>query len=138
MARLDAFLKIGREEGGSDIHLTVGLPPLVRIDGELLPIKYRALTQDETEGLVREVLSEAQRALFDERGTVDLSYASEEAGRFRINVCRHSRGIGAACRVIPEAIPKLADLGLPRVINRFTSLSSGLILVTRPHGPGKA
>ena len=137
MARIDAFLQLGREQGCSDIHFTVGLPPLARLDGELVPLKYRSLTADETEGLVREILNEEQQTAFAERGAVDLSYSSEEHGRFRVNVCRHTNGIAAICRVVPDRAPRLSDLGLPKILSRFTKLNSGLVLVTGSAGTGK-
>jgi len=138
MPRLDAFLQIGREQGGSDIHFTVGLPPLVRLDGELVPIKYRALSPEEAEGIVEEIFTAYHREQFKEKGSVDLSYAAEGVGRFRINVCRHQRGLGVSCRAIPHEVPRLADLGLPRVVSRFTNFSSGLVLVTGATGTGKS
>src|ERR1700752_1337518 len=101
MPRIDAFLEIGKHQGGSDIHFTVGLPPLVRLDGQLVPIKYRELSQDETEGLMLEILSDYQHQVYRERGAVDLAYQAEGLGRFRINMCRHRRGAAAICRVIP-------------------------------------
>lgn len=138
MARIDAFLQLGREQGCSDLHFTVGLPPLARMDGDLVPLKYRALTNDETKGLIDEILSADQRSSFEVRGAVDLSYSSPEVGRFRINVCRHAAGIAAICRVIPERAPRLGDLGLPKVVSRFTRLNSGLVLVTGSAGTGKS
>ncbi len=138
MPRIDAFLQIGREQGGSDIHFTVGLPPLVRLDGELVPIKYRALSLEEAEGILQEIFTDYHRAQFHEKGTVDLSYASPGVGRFRINACRHLRGLAVSCRVIPDRIPRLADLGLPRVVTRFINYSSGLVLVTGATGTGKS
>ncbi|MBZ0269560.1 PilT/PilU family type 4a pilus ATPase [bacterium] len=136
--RIDAFLQLGREQGCSDIHFTVGLPPLARQDGDLMPMKYRELTDDETSGLIREILNEDQNAEFDRRGSVDLAYESEDAGRFRINVCRHVHGTAAICRVIPGSPPRLADLGLPKILKRFTRLNSGLVLVTGASGTGKS
>ncbi len=138
MPRIDAFLEIGKQQGGSDIHITVGLPPLVRLDGELLPIKYRSLSQEETEGLIGELLGEYQQGVFAARGSVDLSYEAPGIGRFRINVCRHRKGLAAICRVVPTIAPELASLGLPRVVSRFTQLHSGLVLVTGPTGTGKS
>ncbi|MFN8176528.1 MAG: PilT/PilU family type 4a pilus ATPase [bacterium] len=138
MPRIDAFLQLGREQGCSDLHFTIGLPPLARMDGELLPLKYRELTNDETKGLIEEILSPSQRETFEARGAVDLSYSSPEVGRYRINVCRHGGGIAAICRVIPERAPRLADLGLPKVVARFTHLNSGLVLVTGSAGTGKS
>src|SRR6266850_6732059 len=130
MPRIDAFLQIGREQGGSDIHFTVGLPPLVRLDGELAPIKYRELSHEEAEDILSEILSDSQHEQFRKTGAVDLSYESTAVGRFRINVCRHNRGIGASCRVIPDKVPQLGELGLPAVVSRFTAFRSGLVLVT--------
>jgi twitching motility protein PilT len=138
MPRIDAFLQLGREQGGSDIHFTVGLPPLVRLDGDLLPLKYRELTEEEAAALVTEILDPDHRRVFDERGSVDLSYSSEEVGRFRINVCRHVRGIGAVCRAVPSTPPRLTNLGLPKTVGRFVKLHSGLVLVTGSAGTGKS
>ncbi len=138
MARLDAFLEIGRQQGGSDIHLAVGLPPLIRLDGDLTPIRYRELTAEETDGLVREILDEYQSRRLAESGTVDLAYDATDIGRFRINVVRHMRGVSAICRVVPDKIPTLADLRLPPVLSQFTRLNSGLVLVTGATGTGKS
>jgi twitching motility protein PilT len=138
MPRIDAFLKIGREQGCSDIHFTVGLPPLVRLDGDLVPLKYRELTTEETLSLVNEIITSAQKKDFDQAGSVDLSYHSEEVGRFRVNLCKHARGVAAICRVVPEEPPRLADLGLPPIVRQFTRLNSGLVLVTGSSGTGKS
>jgi len=138
VAKIDAFLEMGREQGCSDIHFTTGLPPLARTDGELTPIKFRELGDDEIGEIVMEILDEAHRTRFAGSGAVDLSYATPDGGRFRINVCRHNRGMSAICRVIPDRVPRLADLGLPRVVSRFTGIRSGLVLVTGPTGTGKS
>ncbi len=138
MARIDAFLQLGREQGCSDIHFTVGLPPLARLDGELIPLKYRELTEAEAGTLVDEILDDEHRRIFEERGSVDLSHNSADVGRFRINVCRHTRGIGAVCRAIPNEVPRISELGLPKILPRFTRLHSGLVLVTGSAGTGKS
>jgi len=138
MPRIDAFLKMGREQACSDVHFTVGLPPLLRLDGELVPMKYRELTTEETLALIDEIIDAEQKRVFDETGAVDLSYHSDEVGRFRINVCKHARGIAAICRVVPERPPRLAHLGLPPVVGRFTKFNSGLVLVTGSAGTGKS
>jgi len=138
MPRIDAFLEIGKQQGGSDIHFTVGLPPLVRLDGELVPIKYRELSHDETESLVLEILDEHHLASYRASGAADFSYRADGLGRFRMNVCRHRRGMAAICRVIPDKIPDLGSLGLPRIVGEFTRFSSGLVLVTGAAGTGKS
>jgi len=138
MARIDAFLQIGKEQGGSDIHLTVGQPPLVRLDGELTPIKYRPLGQAEIGDLVAEMMPEGVRPQYDERGSVDFSYTAANVGRFRINVCRHHHGTSAFCRVISDTVASLPTLGLPKIVSHLTRLRSGLVLVTGAAGTGKS
>jgi len=136
--RLDAFLEIGRQQGGSDIHFVVGLPPLVRLDDDLMPIQYRTLTEQECRDLIREIVSDEQWSRLEKLGAVDLGYSAEGLGRFRINVLRHRAGLSAVCRIIPGEVPTLSDLGLPRVLSRFTRLSNGLVLVTGTTGSGKS
>lgn len=138
MSRINAFLKLGREQGCSDIHLSVGLPPLLRMHGELSPIKYRNLTNDELESLMNEILDEEQRDLFNQGHDVDFSYEHEEVGRFRVNLYRKITGIGAAFRVIAPRIPSFADLGLPQTLTRFLLHNQGLVLVTGATGTGKS
>jgi twitching motility protein PilT len=138
MARIDSFLELGKQQGGSDIHFTVGLPPLVRIDQELQPIKYRELSQQECHELVRELLREEQWATIEKRGAVDIGYSAPGLGRFRINVCRHRGGLAAICRIIPDHVPSLAELGMPRVLSQFTRLANGLVLITGTTGSGKS
>ncbi len=138
MPRIDAFLEIGRQQGGSDIHFTVGLPPLVRLDDDLMPIQYRSLSAQECHDLVREVMSAEHWTAFELNGAVDLGYSAEGLGRFRINVCRHRSGMSAICRIIPDEVPTLTELALPRVISQFTRLSNGLVLVTGTTGAGKS
>ncbi len=138
MPRIDAFLQLGREQGCSDIHLTVGLPPLARMDGDLMPIKYRELSHEEIQMMVLEILDDLRREEFGRDGSVDFSYSSPDAGRFRINVCKQSRGTSVVCRVIPNKVIPLPQLGLPRVISGFTDLNAGLVLVTGATGTGKS
>ncbi len=138
MARIDEFLRIGREQGGSDVHFTVGRPPLVRVDGALAPIAHAALGHDEIAELLDGVLPPEMRAQLEAHGAADFSYEAGGLGRFRMNVCRHQRGTSAFCRVIPDEIPALDSLGLPRVVSHFTRLRSGLVLVTGAAGTGKS
>jgi twitching motility protein PilT len=138
MARIDAFLEIGRQQGGSDIHFAVGLPPLVRLDAELVPIPYRELNAQECSDLVREIVDDVRWEACRVNGAVDLSYESENAGRFRINVFHRRGGLAAVCRIIPEQVPTMAELGLPRVLSQFGRLSNGLVLVTGSTGTGKS
>ncbi|GAB4361237.1 MAG: type IV pilus twitching motility protein PilT [Gammaproteobacteria bacterium] len=136
-ARIDAFLQLGREQGCSDIHLAVGTPPILRLHGELTPVRYRDLDHDELERLIDEILTDEQREQFAQGGDLDLSYESEEAGRFRVNLFRKVGGVGATFRVIPSGIPSLQSLELPPVVEKFTALHQGLVLVTGATGTGK-
>jgi twitching motility protein PilT len=138
MARLDAFLQLGKEQGCSDIHLAVGIPPMLRMHGELLPVKYRELGDGELQGLLDEILTEPQRATFASGKDLDFSYSDQKVGRFRVNLFRKLGGIGASFRVIPSQIPSLDSLGLPPVVKSLTRHHQGLILVTGASGTGKS
>lgn len=138
MARVDAFLKLGREQGCTDVHLAVGLPPLLRNLGELTPIKYRDLTEQELESLVFEILDTEQTEAFRAGQDVDLAYESDEVGRFRVSLFRKVSGIGAAFRLISSEIPSLEELGMPPIVTKFMDIHQGLVLVTGATGTGKS
>ncbi|MFN8546567.1 MAG: PilT/PilU family type 4a pilus ATPase [Candidatus Eisenbacteria bacterium] len=138
MARLDAFLELGRQQGCSDIHFTVGLPPLVRIDGELSPVQFRALEKDEMRSMLAEVMDESHKRDFKQRGSIDISYAVQGLGRFRINVLSQHSGPAAICRVIPDEVVPLSRLGLPPFIASLADLVSGLVLISGASGTGKS
>lgn len=138
MARVDAFLKLGRDQGCSDIHLTINSPPLIRHNGELKVVKYRELTKDELEDLIYEILSDKQLKEFQTGHDLDFSYSSVEAGRFRVSLFKKIGGIGAAFRVIPHDTPKLTQLGLPPVVHSLINEKQGLVLVTGSTGTGKS
>lgn len=138
MPRIDAFLDIARQQGGSDLHLVVGRPPLVRLDGELAPIPYRELGDTEIEAFVAEILPPTAVEALGRTGSADFSYAAEAGGRYRANVCRHRNGRSAILRIVPMTVPLPSELGLPRVLSDFTRLAHGLVLVTGPTGTGKS
>ena len=137
-ARINAFLKLGREQGGSDIHFAVGTPPLVRLHGDLMPIKYRDLTDVEIQELTKEILTPVQIEQFESGEDLDFSYEDDEVGRFRVNMFHKVTGIGASFRAIAPRIPTFNDLNLPPVIEKFLHSSQGLILVTGATGTGKS
>lgn len=137
-ARINAFLKLGRQQGGSDIHFAVGTPPLVRLHGELTPIKYRDLTANELEELTKEILTPEQLKHFQDGNDLDFSYENDEVGRFRVNLFQKITGIGAAFRAIAPKIPGFEDLGLPPVVEKLIHATQGLVLVTGATGTGKS
>jgi twitching motility protein PilT len=138
MARIDAFLKLGRDQGCTDVHFAVGMPPLLRNLGELMPIKYRELTEQELESLIFEILDPRQKADFDNGKDIDFAYQSDEVGRFRVSLFRKVTGIGAAFRLVNTDIPSLAELGMPPAVEKFIDAHQGLILVTGATGTGKS
>jgi twitching motility protein PilT len=138
MARIDAFLKLGFAQGCSDVHLAVGVPPMLRMNGDLMPIKFRDLTNAELEGYVEEILTAPQIEHFRAGNDLDFSYVSEEGGRFRVNLYYKATGIGATFRTIPSHIPTLDTLALPAVLRDFCNLHQGMVLVTGSTGTGKS
>lgn len=138
MARIDAFLQLGREQRCSDIHLTVGVPPMLRLSGDLVPVKYRDLDTDELTGLLRDILTDAQWDTFLGGTDLDFSYSRDGLGRFRVNVFRKTDGLSATFRIIPNQIPALDTLGLPPVVTKLAETHKGLVLVTGATGTGKS
>jgi twitching motility protein PilT len=138
MARIDAFLKLGLAQGCSDVHLAVGVPPMLRMHGELMPIKFRELAGTELETYIIEILSPQLKERLVSGRDLDFSYVSEDGGRFRVNVFRKETGIGATFRFIPQDIPTLEELKLPDVLARLCDHHQGMILVTGSTGTGKS
>jgi len=137
MARIDAFLKLGTDQGCSDIHFAVGLPPLLRMHGDLLPIKFRELSQAELEGYLVEITNRTHQEHLRQGHDIDFSYVSGNGGRFRVNVFRKETGIGATFRAIPTDVPTLDRLGLPPIVKKLCDNHQGMILVTGSTGTGK-
>ena len=138
MARIDAFLKLGTQQGCSDIHLAVGVPPMLRMHGDLVPIKFRDLRDAELESYVSEILTPNQSDHFLRGNDLDFSYVSAEGGRFRVNVFRKDTGVGATFRAIPADIPNLDKLNLPPIVKKLCDYHQGMILVTGSTGTGKS
>ena len=138
MARIDAFLKLGLAQGCSDIHLAVGVPPMLRMNGELMPIKFRELTDTELETYLYEILTTKQQERLISGHDLDFSYVGDESDRFRVNVFRKATGMGAVFRYIPGDVPKLDDLKVPPVLKDFCDYHQGMVLVTGSTGTGKS
>ena len=138
MARIDAFLKLGTQQGCSDVHLAVGVPPMLRLNGDLMPIKFRDVRASELEGYIAEILTRSQSEHFAKGSDLDFSYVSADGGRFRVNVYRKDTGIGATFRSIPSVVPTLEKLALPAVVTKLCDFHQGMVLVTGSTGTGKS
>jgi len=127
------------EMGGSDLHITTGTPPLVRVHGEVQPLDgYRPLTSSETKQLAYSVLTDAQKHRFEENLELDLSFGVKGLSRFRANVFNQRGAVGAVFRAIPYEIKSFEDLGLAPVVKELCTKPRGLVLVTGPTGSGKS
>lgn len=138
MAKLDELFKLMVKQGASDLHLTTGAPPCMRIDGEIEKLDYRDLTSDECKALVVEILNDEQKHQLANEWDLDCAYQVPGLGRFRCNIFFQRKGIGAVFRHIPETIKTMEELKLPAAITEIINVSQGLILVTGPTGSGKS
>jgi len=127
-----------KEKDASDLHLNVGVPPILRINGKLEKLKLSELTPQDTHEMIYSILSERQKSDFEKYGELDLSYELTNIARFRINAFKHRRGEGAALRLIPEKIKTLSELNLPSILSSFTDKDKGFVLITGPTGSGKS
>lgn len=138
LVKLEEILKEAVQKGASDVHLTVGLPPVFRRIGRLEPQRqWPLLTPPITEALARQIL-EDRWGEFQARKELDLAYSLPGLGRFRVNVFYQRGSVGAAIRLLNTKIPTLEELGLPSVVGELADQSHGLVLVTGPTGSGKS
>ncbi len=138
MARIDAFLRLTMEQRASDLHFVAGSEPILRVNGELLPINYRKINSNDCMNFISEIIPPHVKGEFDRDMDVDFSYQLPGLARFRVNLFRHREGMGATFRMIPMEIPTVDKLHLPSVILDFGKLTKGLVLVTGPTGSGKS
>jgi twitching motility protein PilT len=135
---LDEVLHMAMERKASDIHLTVGLPPMIRLDGEITSLPYAILQPQDVRRLVFDCLSDEQVEKLENTHELDFGYSVRGLARFRFNVYMQRGSYAAALRAIPTKIPSFEDLGLPVVIREISKRTSGLVLVTGPTGSGKS
>ncbi|MFA6414756.1 MAG: PilT/PilU family type 4a pilus ATPase [Candidatus Paceibacterota bacterium] len=137
--RLEELLDIVVTQGGSDLHIFAGGPPMIRVSGALIPIsKYPAFTPEETEGMLKSIVPTERWGSFQENQTIDLSYAHGSDARFRVNGYRVQGATALALRLIPRAIHTFSELNLPSVLEVFTQREQGFFLVVGPVGQGKS
>lgn len=135
---INVMLKEVMELGASDLHITVGIKPTVRVHGDLMELDYPKLLPEDTEFLCNQVLSGNHREVFKDQGEVDLSYTYSGLGRFRVNVYKQRNSMAMALRSIPTEVPTLEQLQLPDILHTLANKRRGVILVTGPTGSGKS
>jgi twitching motility protein PilT len=138
MVNLQDLLKTMIEKGASDLHLTTGVPPVLRLHGRLIPMEIQALVPAETKSLAYSILTDAQKHKFEEEKELDFSFGVKGLSRFRANVFLQRGAVAVAIRTIPYNILSFQELGLPKVVADLCEKPKGLILVTGPTGSGKS
>ena len=140
MAAMDIseLLMFAIKQGASDLHLSTGEPPILRIHGDMRKLEMECLTQDQVHKMIYDILNDTQRKMLEEHKELDFSIALGDFGRFRVNVFYQHRGEAAVLRTIPSKIVTIEQLGLPPVIRQICRYERGLVLVTGPTGSGKS
>src|SRR5512139_2424367 len=138
MASIYDLLKTMIEKGASDLHITTGSPPRLRVDGKLIPLDDPPLTPVETKALCYSILTDAQKHKFEENNELDLSFGVRGLSRFRANIFTQRGAVAGAFRAIPYKIKSFDELGLPKIVTTLARKPRGLILVTGPTGSGKS
>ena len=132
------LLQFAVQQDASDLHISAGEPPMIRTSGDMKKIKVPALTQEQTHAMLYDIMGDAQRKHFEEHSDLDFSMQLGDVARFRVNVFRQNRGMGAVFRKIPTKILSLEQLGMPAVLGELSRREKGLVLVTGPTGSGKS
>jgi twitching motility protein PilT len=138
MVHVDTLLRQMFEKGASDLHVTVGAPPTLRIHGEMVPQEYEKLKPETCQQLVYSILTDEQKEKFERENELDLSFGVEGVGRVRMNVFKQRGAVASVMRQIPTKIKGIDDLMLPKVVNDIVKVPKGLVLVCGPTGSGKS
>ncbi|MEN8107860.1 MAG: type IV pilus twitching motility protein PilT [Pseudomonadota bacterium] len=132
------LLTFSVKNGASDLHLSAGMPPMIRVDGDMRKVNVPVLDHKTVHGLVYDIMNDKQRKDFEEFLETDFSFEIPDLARFRVNAFNHNRGAGAVFRTIPSEILSLEDLGTPPIFKNISDNARGLVLVTGPTGSGKS
>ena len=132
------LLAFSTKQGASDLHLSAGLPPMIRVDGDIRRINLPALSHSEVHTLIYDIMNDKQRKDFEEDLESDFSFEIKGLARFRVNAFNHNRGAGAVLRTIPSKILTLEQLGCPEIFKEISEFPRGIVLVTGPTGSGKS
>ncbi|MFE8703440.1 type IV pilus twitching motility protein PilT [Cytobacillus sp. FJAT-54145] len=136
--KMDYLLRAGFELKASDIHLTVGVPPVLRINGTLKKYGKEILKPDDTEGMAKAIIPDQMWDQFKEKGELDFSYGIQGVSRFRVNAYFQRSCVAMAIRIVPTKIPTIEELELPHILRKIAEKPQGLVLVTGPTGSGKS
>lgn len=132
------LLQFAYQQDASDLHISAGEPPMVRVHGDMKKIKVPALTSEQTHNMIYDIMGDTQRKVFEEFSDIDFSMQLGEIARFRVNVFKQQRGTGAVFRRIPTKVLSLEELALPNILAQISRKEKGLVLVTGPTGSGKS
>lgn len=138
MATMQDLLLVAKEAGASDVHITVGRPPMMRVHGELMDMNYPKLMPEDTRAAIYSIMSKEQRQRYEETGDFDFAYTIPNLGRYRVNAFKQRSSCACVMRVVGTSIPTPDSLGLPPSVVELYSKKRGLILVTGPTGSGKS
>ncbi|WLR50089.1 type IV pilus twitching motility protein PilT [Bacillus tianshenii] len=136
--QLDTLLRTSHDIGASDLHLTVGVPPVLRLHGELKQYGKNTLKPADTEGMAKAIIPKDLWETFKEKGELDFSYGIPGVSRFRVNTYMQRSCVSLAIRVVPTKVPTLDELSMPDVLKKVAARNQGLVLVTGPTGSGKS
>lgn len=135
---ISELLLFAHKQGASDLHLSAGEPPRIRVHGDMMPVKVPALDKKEVHNMIYDILNDRQRKIFEETHDIDFSMELGDVARFRVNVFVQHRGDAAVFRTIPSEVLSFDKLGLPQTMRNFAKLEKGIVLVTGPTGSGKS
>ena len=132
------LLAFGVKQGASDLHLSAGLPPMIRVDGDIRRINVPEMDHKQVHDMIYDIMSDKQRKDYEEFLETDFSFEIPGLARFRVNAFNHNRGAGSVFRTIPSKILSLEDLGCPKIFEEISEYPRGIVLVTGPTGSGKS
>ena len=138
MISLEEVLQVAKVAGASDVHLTVGLPPKMRVNGDLINMDFQKMLPPDTQAVADEIMNDKQKAIFAERGEFDMSFSIRNLGRYRVNAYHQRGSVALAFRLVGTQVPSPESLGIPESVIELAQRKRGLVLVTGPTGSGKS
>ena len=138
MPTIEEMLRIAKERGASDVHITVGVPPKMRVNGHLITMDFPRMLPPDTQELLKEIMNEKQLATFEDKGEHDMSFSIPNLGRYRVNAYKQRGSVAIALRLVGTKVPAPEELGVPASVIDLYQRKRGLVLVTGPTGSGKS